>query len=578
MMIMLNLTLISQVNSPIVIERPKDFEYLMAPDSTGKRNQLKMPSLEQSVLAQRMKLPYPILFIHGLWSGSDTWDASTNFMDSQYGLTFGGRIDFCLNFDGNNNTTNVNFYPTNGADLALFQPTLIDGDYYYLNFDVGSNGMVKPFLTYPYNVASNEQAVFKQGLAVKWAIYYILKLTGRDKVVLMGHSMGGLASREYLQNPALWQADGQTHVAKLVTTGTPHGGSNTVTAGALYGPDGQSEAVRDLRAAYYYSGNSGTYLFGGKENLSYMNDQFCCYFYNSDVNCNGITGETITGLNQKSIYTNVDYSCIIGECTGCVLGKYTGDGVVNDYSANLNNFYTGLNANLFYYNASAAAQIHTNLPNQYYQNMQGLDEPNNYLVAYNIGFDKIYTGFTTIQSNASYPDYDDYKFKISSTGNVNVHISNIALADFGVHILDLNSKTVGSIVYSAGSSTIDFSQFLTAGSYYLEIFGTPTSASYLYPYNFALNFNSSTVGINDTPPKAEINIYPNPSTGNFVITQNIAVKSEVEIFNIVGERVYITELLNIQATIDLSKEAKGVYYVKVTDTYKNITNKRIVIQ
>ena len=61
---------------------------------------------------------------------------------------------------------------------------------------------------------------------VKWAIYYVLQLTGRDKVILMGHSMGGLAAREYLQNPSNWQLDGQTHVAKLVTTGTPHGGSN----------------------------------------------------------------------------------------------------------------------------------------------------------------------------------------------------------------------------------------------------------------------------------------------------------------------------------------------------------------
>ena len=50
----------------------------------------------------------------------------------------------------------------------------------------------------------------------------------------MGHSMGGLASREYLQNPDNWQADGDHHVAKLLTIGTPNGGSNT-TGGSLLG-------------------------------------------------------------------------------------------------------------------------------------------------------------------------------------------------------------------------------------------------------------------------------------------------------------------------------------------------------
>jgi len=38
--------------------------------------------------------------------------------------------------------------------------------------------------------------------------------------------MGGLASREYIQNTSNWQSDNVHHVAKLLTVGTPHGGSN----------------------------------------------------------------------------------------------------------------------------------------------------------------------------------------------------------------------------------------------------------------------------------------------------------------------------------------------------------------
>ena len=53
---------------------------------------------------------------------------------------------------------------------------------------------------------------------------------------------------------------GNHHVAKLLTIGTPHGGSNASTFGLV--GDGYSEAVRDLRWSYS-NGNAGVYLFGG---------------------------------------------------------------------------------------------------------------------------------------------------------------------------------------------------------------------------------------------------------------------------------------------------------------------------
>ena len=43
-------------------------------------------------------------------------------------------------------------------------------------------------------------------------------------MILIGHSMGGLCAREYIQNESLW-INNNHHVAKLITSGTPHGGS-----------------------------------------------------------------------------------------------------------------------------------------------------------------------------------------------------------------------------------------------------------------------------------------------------------------------------------------------------------------
>lgn len=47
-MVMLCLTLTSQNDIPVVVERPADFEYLSAPDSLGNRNALKQPHQSQS--------------------------------------------------------------------------------------------------------------------------------------------------------------------------------------------------------------------------------------------------------------------------------------------------------------------------------------------------------------------------------------------------------------------------------------------------------------------------------------------------------------------------------------------------
>ncbi|WP_419194697.1 lipase family alpha/beta hydrolase [Novipirellula herctigrandis] len=45
---------------------------------------------------------------------------------------------------------------------------------------------------------------------------------GRPKMVLVGHSMGGLVAREWIENPKLVSKN----VVQLITVGSPHGGSN----------------------------------------------------------------------------------------------------------------------------------------------------------------------------------------------------------------------------------------------------------------------------------------------------------------------------------------------------------------
>jgi len=513
------------------------------------------------------KLPYPIIFIHGLNSSSETWNNTTAYLDSQYNFTYGGRFDFCLNYDGNNATANKNMYPASGADIAAFESTTLQaGDYYYVNFNVGLNGAVAPSGT--NNVMSNLSAIAKQGVAVKKVVERVLQLTGRDKVILVGHSMGGLASREYIQDATLWQTDNKHHVAKLLTLGTPHGGSNASDSFLSFfsGIDTKSEAVRDLKTSYYYSGDVGRFLFGGIEvnNSNNMNDSMSSQdFYNVDVNCNGQNGDTVTGLNQKPIDNFIDFSSVIGRITGG-----TTDGIVDEPSSIMDTYYTSLQfpTKLFYFNSTFDfIENHTELPDKYYQIMQGLDEPNFKELAYGVNTNQNYIGFTTIQ-NPTAADNDFYKFTVSNTMDATVSISTIVTGTMTAAILDASGAVIGTTQNNTGN-TLSFTRTIPAGDYFLKITSTsPVNTNYQTPYNFIIGTTLSATNFDIN----KITAYPNPVNETLHIDHVDFEKAVC--YNDLGQKVF--EVQNQNNTIDCSSLSNGLYVIELqkgeTKTYLKV--------
>ncbi|AWM12520.1 esterase [Flavobacterium sediminis] len=502
------------------------------------------------------KLPYPIIFVHGLNSSSDTWNTSTNYFDNQYNFTFGGRLDYCLNADSNNVLANTDFYPVANADIAAFSTNFQNGDYYYVNFNLNPDGTIDT------NVLSNQAAVTKQGAAMKDAVQRVLQITGKDKVILVGHSMGGLASREYLQNTNNWQADNLHHVAKLLTLGTPHGGSNASDNPLAFftSVNVRSEAIRDLKETYYYSGEPSVYLFGGTEiqNSSSMNDNsYSPDFYNVDINCNGVTGESIIGLNQKVLDNYIDFSCVIGRITGG-----TTDGVVAEPSSLLNTYITGLlyPAKYFYFNSSFDfIENHTELPGKYYQILQGLDEPNYKELAYGISTNQNYIGFTTVQANSGTSDIDYFKFTVSDNVNATVDMSSIVTSNMNAAFLDANGNLIGSAHNNSGS-TLNFTETLSPGNYFLRITSvSPSTSNYQTPYQFAITTVLDNKTFNTTVNS--IQVYPNPTTDLLTIYGTSI--DAIMIYDISGKNVYHIEFTDKtpKQTIDVSSLKKGIYFL-----------------
>ena len=544
--------------------RPVDFEYFeYRNDSIFP---LKTPVDNSASRVFESKLPYPIIFIHGLNSSSETWNDATDYYDTQYSFTYGGRFDFCLNADNNNATTNKNFFPTAGADIAAFESFVQNGDYYYVNFNVNPNGSVGT------TVLSNQSAVAKQGAAVKVAVQRVMAVTGKDKVILVGHSMGGLASREYIQNSYNWQADNQHHVAKFLTLGTPHGGSNAsdIPGSFLTGTETRSEALRDLKITYYYSGEPSRFLFGGIEinNSSNMNEHlFGQDYWNIDVNCNGTIGDNIVGLNQKPIDNIIDFSCVLGRINGS-----SSDGVVTETSGTLGNYFTGTGLTYpikYFYYTSIGIENHTALPSQYYEIMQGLDEPNVKELSYRISTNKDYIGYTTVQ-NPTGADNDFFKFTIADNVNAVVSVSSIVTSSMNGTILNSAGTAVGASQNNSGN-TLSFTRTLTPGDYFLRLTSTsPTNTNYQTPYQFNITTTLST-GDNSF---ASFTYYPNP-VKDILHLDNISL-TKASIYSLLGQLIETKSFENSTSnTLDLTNLESGIYLIVLENDLEQKTIKVI---
>lgn len=91
-----------------------------------------------------------------------------------------------------------------------------------------------------------------------------------------------------------------------------------------------------------------------------------------------------------------------------------------------------------------------------------------------------------------------------------------------------------------------------------------------------------TTGIKLSLSNVNLNVYPNPTSGLFTLNVNTTDVNELDIkvMNVQGQVVYaknnFTNIANINEQIDLSSNAKGIYFVNVTSDKGVVTHKIIV--
>jgi hypothetical protein len=86
----------------------------------------------------------------------------------------------------------------------------------------------------------------------------------------------------------------------------------------------------------------------------------------------------------------------------------------------------------------------------------------------------------------------------------------------------------------------------------------------------------SVLSINEIAEQISATVYPNPNNGYFTLILSDD-KGRVEIYNLLGEKIYQSDLTNQKFDIDLSNKTKGIYFAKIYSGQKMKTEK-IVIQ
>jgi len=235
-----------------------------------------------------------VVLVHGLNSGSSTWKDMRSQISKALGITDGSSVEIGMSIAIKEGAKCWNASDDEAALISCSTLSAIKGQNFFRKAELqkveasdkvfgldrgqftlnrinwkleseGSDGIVSEdskkrskFLKqrlFSINFSNNNQLTYDaQGSQLAQVIENIKEITGVKNIILVGHSMGGLACRAYIQN------ENSNGVTKLITIDTPHLGGKTFSK-------------LNLGAGYYIGGkNASINLAHDSKSLTLLND------------------------------------------------------------------------------------------------------------------------------------------------------------------------------------------------------------------------------------------------------------------------------------------------------------------
>ncbi|MDP1745115.1 MAG: T9SS type A sorting domain-containing protein, partial [Bacteroidota bacterium] len=87
--------------------------------------------------------------------------------------------------------------------------------------------------------------------------------------------------------------------------------------------------------------------------------------------------------------------------------------------------------------------------------------------------------------------------------------------------------------------------------------------------------------INENKLSGTLSVYPNPGTGKFKIQMDNGQLSldnyQLSIYNVLGEKIFQSEIKNLKTEIDISHQPNGIYIIRVNDGIQSL-NQHLIKQ
>ncbi len=193
-----------------------------------------------------------------------------------------------------------------------------------------------------------------------------------------------------------------------------------------------------------------------------------------------------------------------------------------------------------------------------------------------------------------YPEYEICLGDVSATPPF---IDNLRVGGSGSASLWKRDYQYGMVLCNTSSSSMNYSlagtgwnQVNTTGGGIVSSSGEPADQSVTFvPVTGSISVasgqcviltNNTTVAVKSiTERHNEITVYPNPNHGIFsVIVRDPFLKAEIEVYNMLGDKIITSKMVGDKTQIDLSKQTKGIYFVQIVSDRKVVASKKLIVE